>query len=66
MTGGSTSNPVHFGMLKSEERILRLLKLVLWIRASYQPDSRLFLIWGHSHLLGTGWCWKTKGRGFAL
>jgi phenylacetate-coenzyme A ligase PaaK-like adenylate-forming protein len=55
MTGGSTGNPVHFGMWKSEDRILRLLKLALWIRAGYQPDSRLFLIWGHSHLLGTGW-----------
>jgi len=29
--------------------------MVLWIRAGYQLDSRLFLIWGHSHLLGTGW-----------
>jgi len=55
MTGGSTGNPVHFGMWQSEERVLRLLKLVLWIRAGYQLDSRIFLIWGHSHLLGTGW-----------
>lgn len=55
MTGGSTGNPVHFGMWQSEERVLRQLKLVLWIRAGYQLDSRLFLIWGHSHLLGTGW-----------
>jgi phenylacetate-coenzyme A ligase PaaK-like adenylate-forming protein len=55
MTGGSTGNPVHFGMWKSEDRVLRLLKLALWIRAGYQPDSRIFLIWGHSHLLGTGW-----------
>jgi phenylacetate-coenzyme A ligase PaaK-like adenylate-forming protein len=55
MTGGSTGNPVRFGMWKSEDRVLRLLKLVLWIRAGYQLDSRLFLIWGHSHLLGTGW-----------
>src|ERR1017187_7015700 len=35
MTGGSTGNPVQFGMWKSEDRILRLLKLVLWIRAGY-------------------------------
>jgi len=55
MTGGSTGNPVHFGMWQSEERVLRLLKLVLWIRAGYQLDSRIFLIWGHSHLLGNGW-----------
>jgi len=55
MTGGSTGTPVHFGLWNSEERVLRLLKLVLWIRAGYQPSSRLFLIWGHSHLLGTDW-----------
>jgi phenylacetate-coenzyme A ligase PaaK-like adenylate-forming protein len=55
MTGGSTGTPVHFGVWKSEDRILRVLKLVLWQRAGYQPNSRIFLIWGHSHLLGTGW-----------
>jgi phenylacetate-coenzyme A ligase PaaK-like adenylate-forming protein len=55
MTGGSTGNPIQFGLWKSEDRLLRLLKLVLWIRAGYQLDSRLFLIWGHTHLLGTGW-----------
>ena len=55
MTGGSTGNPVHFGLWNSEDRILKILKLMLWIRAGYELDSKLFLIWGHSHLLGTGW-----------
>ena len=55
MTGGSTGNPVHFGVWNSEDRVIRLLKLVLWTRMGYVAGDRLFLIWGHSHLLGTGW-----------
>ncbi|HEX9048236.1 MAG TPA: hypothetical protein VF988_14520, partial [Verrucomicrobiae bacterium] len=55
MTGGSTGAPVRFGMWQQEDQVLRRLKLALWIRAGYTPDSRLFLIWGHAHLLGTGW-----------
>lgn len=55
MTGGSTGNPVHFGVWHREDRVIRLLKLTLWLRAGYRPGDRLFLIWGHSHLLGTGW-----------
>ena len=55
MTGGSTGNPVQFGVWNSEERVSKILKLKLWIRAGYELDSKLFLIWGHSHLLGTGW-----------
>jgi phenylacetate-coenzyme A ligase PaaK-like adenylate-forming protein len=55
MTGGSTGNPVKFGVWTSEEEVVRVLKLVLWARVGYVPTDRLFLIWGHSHLLGTGW-----------
>jgi phenylacetate-CoA ligase len=55
MTGGSTGAPVRFGAWKSEDQILRRLKLVLWSRAGYTPQSRIFLIWGHAHLLGQGW-----------
>jgi phenylacetate-coenzyme A ligase PaaK-like adenylate-forming protein len=55
MTGGSTGNPVKFGVWKSEDAVIRMLKLVLWHRVGYRPSDRLFLIWGHSHLLGTGW-----------
>jgi Na+-driven multidrug efflux pump len=38
-----------------EDEVVRVLKLVLWLRVGYRPSDRLFLIWGHSHLLGTGW-----------
>jgi len=54
-TGGSTGTPVKFGVWKSEDQILRMLKLVLWQKVGYTPDTRLYLIWGHAHLLGTGW-----------
>ena len=53
-TGGSTGNPLRFGMWKSEDEFLRILKLSLWLQMGYTPDERLFLIWGHAHLLGTG------------
>jgi phenylacetate-coenzyme A ligase PaaK-like adenylate-forming protein len=46
---------VKFGVWKSEDEVIRVLKLVLWLRVGYLPSDRLFLIWGHSHLLGTGW-----------
>ena len=55
MTGGSTGNPVKFGVWHSEDEVIRMLKLVLWARTGYRPDDRIFLIWGHGHLLGTGW-----------
>ena len=55
MTGGSTGNPVKFGVWNTEDEVIRVLKLVLWARVGYVPADRLFLIWGHSHLLGTGW-----------
>lgn len=55
MTGGSTGNPIKFGVWNSEDAVIRMLKLVLWHRVGYCPSDRLFLIWGHSHLLGTGW-----------
>ncbi len=54
MTGGSTGTPVRFGVWKKEDQILRRLKLSLWSRAGYTPDSKIFLIWGHAHLLGKG------------
>jgi phenylacetate-coenzyme A ligase PaaK-like adenylate-forming protein len=55
MTGGSTGNPVQFGVWSSEDEVIRVLKLVLWARVGYVPSDQIFLIWGHSHLLGTGW-----------
>jgi phenylacetate-coenzyme A ligase PaaK-like adenylate-forming protein len=55
MTGGSTGNPVKFGVWHSEDEVIRMLKLVLWTRTGYQLGDRIFLIWGHGHLFGTGW-----------
>lgn len=55
MTGGSTGNPIKFGVWTREDEVIRMLKLVLWARTGYRPGDRLFLIWGHGHLLGTGW-----------
>ena len=54
-TGGSTGAPIRFGVWAAEAETLRVLKLVLWLRLGYSVDSRLFLIWGHGHLLGQGW-----------
>ena len=54
-TGGSTGVPIRFGVWNTEGETLRILKLVLWLRLGYAMHSRLFLIWGHGHLLGKGW-----------
>lgn len=54
-TAGSTGQPVKVGQWRFEAAPLRIAKLVPWIRLGYSPDSRIYLIWGHSHLLGTGW-----------
>lgn len=53
-TGGSTSEPIAIGAWKSERSVG---KNDLWLARSWfdlAPSSRLFLIWGHSHLLGSG------------
>lgn len=54
-TGGSTSEPVQLPAWDDERRVAHA---DLWrARAWYglTPASPLFLLWGHSHLLGTGW-----------
>ena len=43
------------GMSQREKDLTRIIKLAAWQQFGYTPSSRLFLIWGHSHLLGTGW-----------
>ncbi len=55
MTGGSTGEPVRLGVWKSEAEPQRVAKMALWSRCGYKPGKKLLLIWGHSHLLGTGW-----------
>lgn len=54
-TGGSTGQPVRFGQWRQEAEVLRIAKLVPWIRCGYGPGDTIYLIWGHAHLLGSGW-----------
>ena len=54
-TAGSTGTPLRIGSDEPERRLLRVVKLAAWQEYGYTPDSRLFLIWGHAHLLGSGW-----------
>ena len=62
MTGGSTAAPVQLPAWREE---LRHTSVDLWFARTWfgvRRDSRLFQIWGHSHLLGRGW----RGRVNAL
>ncbi len=54
-TAGSTGTPLKLGQNRAERDQMRIVKLAEWQQFGYKPNSRLFLIWGHSHLLGTGW-----------
>jgi len=54
ITAGSTGTPLTMGMDQPERDLMRIVKMAEWQRFGYQLDSRLFLIRGHSHLLGTG------------
>ncbi len=54
-TGGSTGEPLQFPVCRQE---LETSRLNLWLgrsRFGIRPSDRLFLIWGHSHSLPTGW-----------
>jgi phenylacetate-CoA ligase len=51
-TAGSTGTPIQFGTNQSERSLMRIVKLAAWQDLGYEPNSRLFLLWGHSHLLG--------------
>ena len=55
MTAGSTGTPLQLGMNQAERDRMRVVKISSWQEFGYEPHSRLFLIWGHAHLLGTGW-----------
>jgi len=53
-TGGSTSQPVHLPSWRLE---LDYANNDLWLARSWfgiSPADKLFLLWGHSHLLGEG------------
>jgi phenylacetate-CoA ligase len=54
MTGGSTASPVQIPAWESE---FAQGRADVWLARSWYgitPASRLFMLWGHSHLLGTG------------
>jgi phenylacetate-coenzyme A ligase PaaK-like adenylate-forming protein len=55
ITAGSTGTPLRLGMEQAERDLMRVVKMAEWQAFGYTPGARLFLIWGHSHLLGTGW-----------
>lgn len=53
-TGGSTQEPIQMSAWKSEFDANRLDP---WIGRSFygiSPNDKMFLFWGHAHLLGTG------------
>ena len=54
-TAGSTGTPLRIGMNDYERDLMRVVKLSEWQAFGYRASSRLFLIWGHQHLLGSGW-----------
>jgi phenylacetate-CoA ligase len=54
-TAGSTGEPLRIGTNRAERDLMRVVKLAEWQSFGYTQASRLFLIWGHGHLLGTGW-----------
>jgi phenylacetate-CoA ligase len=58
MTAGSTGVPLCLGADQPYRDLMRVVKLAAWMDFGYTASSRLFLIWGHAHLLGTGF----KGR----
>ena len=53
-TAGSTGTPIQIGMDQSERDLMRTVKLAAWQDLGYTPESRLFIMWGHLHLLGSG------------
>ena len=54
-TGGSTAEPLRIPSWNSERE--RASANIWYARKWFgiSPADRVFLIWGHSHLLGTGW-----------
>jgi phenylacetate-coenzyme A ligase PaaK-like adenylate-forming protein len=53
-TAGSTGTPLRIGIGQAERDLMRIVKVSAWAEFGYTPASRVFLIWGHAHLLGAG------------
>jgi len=60
MTAGSTGNPLHFGVYKEESEHVAPDLVLGRLANGLEASDRVFLLWGHSHLLGTGF--KGKGK----
>ncbi|MFI4854509.1 MAG: hypothetical protein ACIAQF_05970 [Phycisphaerales bacterium JB065] len=61
-TGGSTGRPTSIPGWHAERQFDLANR---WLGRSFYaitPSDSLFLIWGHHHLLGSGWKGKAKGR----
>lgn len=54
MTAGSTGNPLRFGVYRGESAPALADMLTARLANGLEEDDRVFLLWGHSHLLGTG------------
>lgn len=53
-TGGTTGEPFRFPVLRSEAAVAAS---DIWLGRGWHgiaPQNRLFMIWGHAHLFGTG------------
>jgi len=60
MTAGSTGEPFQFGIWKRESEICAINQIVGRLANGMDIDDPIFFIWGHSHLLGTGFRGKLK------
>lgn len=58
ITGGSTSEPMQIPAWKSEIKYTRLTTHLGKLWYGVYPGDKLFLFWGHSHLLGKGFSGK--------
>ena len=62
MTAGSSGRPLRFGTWRADPVIhTGINQWVGRLRNGMSSDDRLFLLWGHSHLLGTGFRGKWNG-----
>lgn len=61
-TGGSTGQPTSFPFWNSEAQHSIPDRWMCRGWYGVKPSDRLFMIWGHSHLLGTGFKGKLKGK----
>jgi len=60
MTAGSTGEPLQFGVWRRESEICAINQIVGRIANGMDINDSIFFIWGHSHLLGTGFKGKLK------